>query len=216
MMNLILIAAPGAGKGTLAKSLKEKYNYVHISTGDLLRDIVKSDDPLGAKIKDILEKGLLVDDELIYEILKKRLSESDCKNGVILDGFPRNVSQAKKYDEIVEEVGLDLGKAILLDVSEELLIKRITGRRLCPDCGAIYNIFNPEICPKEENKCDKCGGTLYQRSDDNEEALKTRYATYVEQTEPLINYYKEKGILSVVDAGIGIDETFEQVKGIIE
>ena len=135
---------------------------------------------------------------------------------LLLDGFPRNVSQAQKYDEIVKEVGLDLGKVILLDISEELLIKRITGRRLCPDCGAIYNIFNPEICPKEENKCDKCGGTLYQRSDDNEEALKTRYATYVEQTAPLINYYKEKGILSVVDGGMGIDETFEQVKGIIE
>ena len=216
MKNLILIAAPGAGKGTLAKALKEEYNYVHISTGDLLREIVASGDPLGEKIKDILAQGNLVSDELVFEVLKKRLMEPDCKNGIILDGFPRNLKQAEKYDEIVKEVGLDLGTAVLLDIDESILVSRITGRRLCKNCGEIYNLNNPDMLPKVDGVCDKCGGELYQRSDDNEEALKTRYATYLEQTAPLIDYYGNKGVLRKVDASESPEATLNQVKDIIK
>ena len=216
MKNLILIAAPGAGKGTLSKALVEEYNYVHISTGDLLREIVASGDPLGEKIKDILAQGNLVSDELVFEVLKKRLVEPDCKNGIILDGFPRNIKQAEKYDEIVKEVGLDLGTAVLLDIDESILLNRITGRRLCKNCGEIYNLNNPDMLPKVDGVCDKCGGELYQRSDDNEESLKTRYATYLEQTAPLIDYYGNKGVLRKVNAGESVENTYNQVKEIIE
>lgn len=215
MKNIILIAAPGAGKGTLAKSLKEKYDYVHISTGDLLRDAVSKGDELGLKIKDILAQGLLVDDELVYEVLKSRLQEADCKNGIIMDGFPRNVNQAVKYEEILSDINIDLGVAILLDIEENKLIERITGRRLCSECGEIHNIYNPEIAPKVENVCNKCGGALYQRSDDNEEALKSRYATYVEKTQPLVDYYKAKNNLYVVDSGKDMHYTLEQVEKIL-
>jgi adenylate kinase len=216
MKNLILIAAPGAGKGTLSKALKEEYNYVHISTGDLLREIVASGDPLGKEIEALLAQGNFVSDELVFEVLKKRLSEPDCKNGIILDGFPRNLKQAETYDKLVEEVGLDLGTAVLLDIDESILVSRITGRRLCKDCGAIYNLNNPDMIPKVDGVCDKCGGSLYQRSDDNEEALKTRYATYLEQTAPLIEYYENKGILRRVDAGVSVESTLNQVKEIIK
>lgn len=200
MKNLILIAPPGAGKGTLAKALKEKYNYVHISTGDLLRAAASKGDELGLQIKKMQEEGILVTDEIVYEVLKNRLKEDDCKNGIILDGFPRNVNQAVKYEEILSELNIDLGVVILLNVDQKVLVKRITGRRTCPECGEIYNIYNPAMTPKVENTCDKCGSTLFQRSDDNEEALKSRYATYLEKTQPLIDYYKEKGILQEVDS----------------
>lgn len=216
MKNLILIAAPGAGKGTLAKALVDKYNYIHISTGDLFREIVASGDPLGETIKDILAQGKFVSDELVFEVLKKRLMEPDCKNGIILDGFPRNLKQAEKYDEIVKEVGLDLGTAVLLDIDQSILVSRITGRRLCKDCGAIYNLNNPDMLPKVEGVCDKCGGELYQRSDDNEDALKTRYATFVEQTSPLVDYYYNKGNLRRVDAGGSVESTYNQVEEIIK
>lgn len=215
MKNIILIAAPGAGKGTLAKSLKEKYDYVHISTGDLLRDAVSKGDELGLKIKDILAQGLLVEDEIVYQVLKNRLQEADCKNGIIMDGFPRNVNQAVKYEEILSDINIDLGVAILLDIEESKLIERITGRRLCSQCGEIYNIYNPAIAPKVENICNKCGSALYQRSDDNEEALKSRYATYVEKTQPLIDYYKNKNNLYIVDSGKELHYTLEQVEKIL-
>lgn len=215
MKNIILIAAPGAGKGTLAKSLKEKYSYAHISTGDLLRDAVNKGDELGLKIKDILAQGLLVEDDIVYQVLRNRLQESDCSNGIIMDGFPRNVDQAVKYEEILSDINLDLGVVILLEIEEDKLIERITGRRICPECGEIHNIYNPDIAPKVENTCNKCGSTLYQRSDDNEEALKSRYATYVEKTQPLIDYYKEKNNLYVVDSGKDIHYTLEQVEKIL-
>lgn len=215
MKNIILIAAPGAGKGTLARLLKEKYDYVHISTGDLLRDAVSKGDAIGLEIKKMQEAGVLVTDEIVYEVLKQRLQEADCKNGIILDGFPRNVNQAVKYEEILSDINMDLGVAILLDIDEELLIKRITGRRICSNCGEIHNIYNPEIAPKEENICNKCGSALYQRSDDNEEALKSRYATYIEKTQPLVDYYKKKNNLYIVDSGKDMHYTLEQVEKIL-
>jgi len=215
MKNIILIAAPGAGKGTLAKTLKEKYNYVHISTGDLLRSAAAKGDDLGLKIKEMQEQGALVTDEIVYQVLRNRLQEDDCKKGIILDGFPRNVDQAIKYEEILADIGIDLGIVICLDIAKEQLIERITGRRICSECGEIYNIFNPEMTPKRANVCDKCGASLYQRSDDNEEALKSRYASYLEKTQPLINYYKNKNNLYVVDSGKDANYTLEQVEDIL-
>lgn len=211
MRNLILLAAPGAGKGTLAKELKEKYNYVHISTGDLLRERVLKDDELGREIANMQKEGLLVTDEIVYKLLEDRLMEDDCKKGYILDGFPRNVKQAEKYDEIVKKINGDLGIVIVLDIAKEELASRITGRRLCKECGAIYNMNNPKLTPKVEGTCDKCGGELYQRSDDNLESLETRYNTYVEKTQPLIDFYSAKGNLYTVDSNKGSEYTFEQV-----
>ncbi len=216
MRNLILLAAPGAGKGTLAKELKEKYNYVHISTGDLLRERVLKDDELGREIANMQKEGLLVTDEIVYKLLEDRLMEDDCKKGYILDGFPRNVKQAEKYDEIVKKINGDLGIVIVLDIAKEELASRITGRRLCKECGAIYNMNNPKLTPKVEGTCDKCGGELYQRSDDNLESLETRYNTYVEKTQPLIDFYSAKGNLYTVDSNKGSEYTFEQVTELLK
>lgn len=216
MRNLILLAAPGAGKGTLAKELKEKYNYVHISTGDLLRERVLRDDELGREIANMQKEGLLVTDEIVYKLLEDRLMEDDCKKGYILDGFPRNVKQAEKYDEIVKKINGDLGIVIVLDIAKEELASRITGRRLCKECGAIYNMNNPKLTPKVEGTCDKCGGELYQRSDDNLESLETRYNTYVEKTQPLIDFYSAKGNLYTVDSNKGSEYTFEQVTELLK
>ena len=214
MKNLILIAAPGAGKGTLAKSLKEKYNYVHISTGDLLRSAAAKGDALGLEIKRMQEAGALVTDEIVYQVLRNRLQEDDCKNGVILDGFPRNVNQAMEYEKILSDINMDLGVVIVLNVDEKILVKRITGRRTCPQCGEIYNIYNPTMTPKVENTCDKCGSTLFQRSDDNEEALKSRYATYLEKTQPLIDYYNAKGNLFYIN-GENKEQMLKEIEALL-
>jgi len=216
MKNLILIAAPGAGKGTLAKELKEKYNYTHISTGDLLREAASKGDELGNKIQEILTKGEFVSDDIVLAALKNRLMEADCENGYILDGYPRTVKQAETYDEVVKELNKDLGIVIVLDIDKELLIERITGRRLCRGCDAIYNIYNPELSPKDEHTCDKCGGELYQRSDDNLESLETRYNTYIEKTQPLIDYYNDKNCLYRVSSNEGSKVTLEQVIELLE
>ena len=212
MKNLILIAAPGAGKGTLAKDLKEKYGYTHISTGDLLREAAAKGDELGRKIHDMQTKGLLVTDEIVANALKNRLMEEDCNDGYILDGYPRTVKQAEMYDEILKDLNKDLGMVIVLDIDKELLVERITGRRLCRGCDAIYNIYKPELSPKEEHTCDKCGGELYQRSDDNLESLEIRYNTYLEKTQPLIDYYNNKNCLHRINSNNGSKETFEKVK----
>lgn len=216
MKNLILIAAPGAGKGTLAKDLKEQYNYVHISTGDLLREAAAKGDEFGKQIHEMQTKGLLVTDEIVANALKNRLMEDDCNNGYILDGYPRTVKQAEIYDKIVSELNKDLGLVIVLDIDKELLIERITGRRLCRGCDAIYNIYNPELSPKDEHTCDKCGGELYQRSDDNLESLETRYSTYLEKTQPLIDYYNNKKCLYRVNSNTGSKETLRQVTELLE
>lgn len=215
MKNIILLAAPAAGKGTLAKVLKEKYNLAHISTGDLLRDATKKEDDLAKKISDMMASGQLVTDEIIYELLERRLQEDDCKNGYILDGFPRNIEQAKKYDEILEKIHMDLGCVIELEIPKEILKIRATGRRLCRDCGAIYHISSNGMQPKVEGICDHCGGEIYQRSDDNDEAFENRYATYLEKTEPLVDFYSEKGVLYKVDSSKDPEYTLKQVLAII-
>ncbi|MBQ7136961.1 MAG: adenylate kinase [Bacilli bacterium] len=216
MKNLILIAAPGAGKGTLAKDLKEKYGYTHISTGDLLREAAAKGDELGNKIHETLTKGEFVSDDIVLAALKNRLMNDDCENGYILDGYPRTVKQAEMYDDIVKEINKDLGMVIVLDIDKELLIERITGRRLCRGCDAIYNIYNPELSPKDEHTCDKCGGELYQRSDDNLESLETRYNTYIEKTQPLIDYYNNKNCLYRVSSNEGSKVTLKRVIELLE
>lgn len=200
MKNIILIAAPAAGKGTLSEMLVEKYGYVHISTGDLLRDASKEDTPLGKKISDMLQSGALVTNEIVFDLLEKRLMKDDTKNGYILDGFPRTLEQAEMYDDTVKRLNLDLGVVIVLESDYETLKKRIVGRMLCEECGSVYNVLTGVNTPKVEGLCDKCGGKLYKRSDDNEESFKTRYDTYLDKTKPLIDFYKEKGILHFVNS----------------
>jgi len=200
MKNIILIAAPAAGKGTLSEMLVEKYGYVHISTGDLLRDASKEDTPLGKKISDMLQSGALVTNEIVFDLLEKRLMKDDTKNGYILDGFPRTLEQAEMYDDTVKRLNLDLGVVIVLESDYETLRMRIVGRMLCEECGSVYNVLTGVNTPKVEGLCDKCGGKLYKRSDDNEESFKTRYDTYLVKTKPLIDFYKEKGIIHFVNS----------------
>ncbi len=216
MKNLILIAAPGAGKGTLSKDLLEKYNYVHISTGDLLREQVAKGDELGKKINEMQTAGKLVTPEIVYSVLENKLNDPACDNGYILDGFPRNLEQAKEYDKILEKSGRDLGMVILIDIPKEMLVKRITGRYMCKDCGAIYNIYSEEMAPKKPGICNKCNGELYQRKDDNIESLEVRYQTYLDSTTPLIEIYKNRGVLQVVDGSKGREYTLEQVEKLIK
>ena len=199
MKNIILIAAPAAGKGTLSEMLVEKYNYAHISTGDLLRDAAKKGDELGNKISEILKRGELVTDEIVFQLLERRLKENDIKNGYILDGFPRTLNQAKMYDELLQKLKLDLGIVVVIDTQYETLKKRIVGRVLCKNCGSVYNTLTGVNTPKNEGICDKCGSELEKRSDDNEESFEVRFNTYKEKTAPLIDYYKEKGNLFFIN-----------------
>ena len=214
MKNIVLLAVQGAGKGTLAKELCRKYGYTHISTGDLLREKSKENDELGLQIKNLIDNGKFVSDDIILESIKDKITSSECKNGYILDGYPRNLEQAKAYDELLKELNMDIGVVINLTIPQEALYKRITGRRMCKDCGAIYNIYNEQMKPKHDNICDKCNGELYQRADDNEESMKVRIDTYYKVTAPLVDYYKEKNNLYEVDS-MDFDKTVESVERII-
>ncbi|MCI5702355.1 MAG: nucleoside monophosphate kinase [Erysipelotrichaceae bacterium] len=198
MKNIILIAAPAAGKGTLSELLVEKYGYIHISTGDLLREASKEKSELGEKIATMLKNGELVSDEIVFELLENKLKVVD--KPYILDGFPRTINQAYKYDELITKLNKSLGIVVVLNCDYDILKNRIVGRWLCKECGSIYNTLTGVNTPKEENICDKCGGELYKRSDDNEESFKTRYETYLEKTKPLIDFYQEKGNLHYVNS----------------
>lgn len=200
MKSLIFIAPPAAGKGTQSEIISKKYNIPSISTGDLLRDARNQDNEIGRIIREKQDKGLLVDDEIVLNLLKNRLNESDCENGYILDGFPRNTSQAIAYEKILNELNKELGIVILLEAPKELLMKRITGRVSCPKCKAVYNSLFDHMKPVKEGICNNCGTSLVRRSDDNEETFNQRFQTYIDKTEPLINYYKEKGNLYKVDS----------------
>ncbi len=198
MKNIILIAAPAAGKGTLSELLVEKYGYIHISTGDLLRDASKEKSELGEKISTMLKNGELVSDEIVFELLENKLKVVD--KPYILDGFPRTINQAYKYDELITKLNKSLGIVVVLNCDYNILKNRIVGRWLCKECGSIYNTLTGVNTPQKENVCDKCGGELYKRSDDNEESFKTRYETYLEKTKPLIDFYQEKGNLHYVNS----------------
>lgn len=213
-MRLVLLGAPGAGKGTQAKKLIEKYSIPQISTGDILRKAVADGTPLGKEAKSYMDRGELVPDSVVIGIIKERLKEDDCKKGYILDGFPRNVAQAKALDEMLKSLNSPLDFAISIDVPFDELMKRLTGRRTCKSCGQMYNIyFTP---PKKNGVCDKCGGELYQRDDDKEETIRKRLEVYEAQTAPVIGYYKEKGILKSVPGTGSIDDIFNKIISILE
>lgn len=214
-MRLVLLGPPGVGKGTQAAAIVKRYNIPHISTGDIFRANIKEGTELGKKAKEYMDKGLLVPDEIVVSIVKDRLSKDDCKNGFLLDGFPRTIEQAEALDEELKNMGIKLDKVVNIYADKEILIERATGRRICKKCGATYHIkFNT---PKVENICDIDGGELFQRDDDNEKTVATRIEVYQKQTEPLIEYYTKKGIILNVDGTKPIDEVFETiVKGLEE
>lgn len=216
MKNIIFIAPPAAGKGTQSAILEKKYNLPHISTGDILREESKKDTELGRYIAEVLSSGSLVKDDVTYTLLQNRLSESDCKNGYVLDGFPRNIEQAYKYDEILKNLNQELGYVIKLDINEETLEKRITGRRICENCKTVYNINSETEKPEQESICDKCGGRLYQRNDDNVTSFRNRYKVYVEKTKPLLDYYKEKGILYVINGDDSVESIAKKIDKVLK
>lgn len=196
-MNLMVFGAPGAGKGTQAKFLVQKYNIPQISTGDMLRAAIVQKTDMGLEAKRYMDAGELVPDETIIGIIKDRLEEDDCKNGFILDGFPRTITQAKALDDLMKSSGKKLDFVLSFDVPDELIIQRIAGRRVCPKCGASYHIeFNP---PKTEDICDTCGSKLIIRKDDNADTVKNRLSNYHSQTSPLIDFYKDMGIFVQID-----------------
>lgn len=213
-MRLVLLGAPGAGKGTQAKMLVEKYGIPQISTGDLLRAAVAAGTSLGKEAKAYMDRGELVPDSVVLEMVKERISQDDCKNGFILDGFPRNVTQAEALDKMLAEMNIPLDLVLNIDVPFDDLMKRLTGRRTCKSCGQMYNIYYSPS--KVEGKCDKCGGELFQRDDDKEETIRKRLEVYKAQTEPLIDYYSKKSILKSVTGTGGIDEIFSSICAILE
>lgn len=213
-MNIILLAPPAAGKGTQSELLVKEYNLNHISTGDLLRSASSKDDEFGKQLKSIMQSGKLVSDDLVLEVLNNYLANTDNLN-LLLDGFPRNVYQAEKLDEILAEKNSKIDYVFLLNVPKEELSARITGRRLCKSCGNIYNVNIESLRPKNELICDKCGSTLIHRSDDNAETFEIRYNEYKVQTEPLIEFYKNKNVLYEINSTNTIQETFENIKKII-
>jgi adenylate kinase len=213
-MNIVFLGPPGAGKGTQAKILIERYGIPQISTGDMLREHRAKGTELGKKAQEYMDKGQLVPDEIILGMVKERLSQPDCQKGFILDGFPRTVAQAEALDKLLSEMGKKLDFALALIVPDDLLVERLTGRRTCKNCGMMYHIkYKP---PKVEGKCDVCGGELYQRPDDNEETVRNRLKVYHEQTAPLIEYYKNKGILREIDGSKSIEEITQQLISILE
>lgn len=208
-MRLVLLGPPGAGKGTQASAIIRKYDIPHISTGDIFRANIKKGTELGKKAKAYMDKGQLVPDGLVVSIVKDRLLEDDCKDGFLLDGFPRTVKQAEALDEELAKMELKLDHVINIDVESDELIKRAVGRRICKNCGATYHIeFNP---PKKEKKCDVCGGELYQRDDDTEETVANRIEVYLKQTKPLVDYYTQKGIIFSVDGKQAIEDVFKDI-----
>ena len=216
MKNIMFIAPPAAGKGTQAERVVEKYHIPHISTGDILREISKENSEIGEYVRETLASGKLVKDDITYQLIEDRLKKDDCKNGFIIDGFPRNIEQANEYDKILQKLNYKVGNVILIDIDKEILEKRITGRRLCENCGSIYNINDVKQTPKVESICDQCGGKLYQRSDDNVESFKTRYQTYLDKTEPIIEHYKKQGVLKVVNGNDTIENIFDKIDEIIK
>lgn len=213
-MNIVFLGPPGAGKGTQAKILIEKYGIPQISTGDMLREHRAKGTELGKKAQEYMDKGQLVPDEIILGMVKERLAQSDCAKGFILDGFPRTVAQAEALDKILFEMNKKLDFALALVVPDELLVERLTGRRTCKNCGMMFHVkYKP---PKVEGKCDACGGELYQRPDDNEETVRNRLKVYHESTAPLIDYYKKKGILKEIDGSKSIEEITAQLISILE
>lgn len=212
-MQVIFMGLPGAGKGTQAERIVEEFGIPHISTGDIFRAAMAEGTPLGLKAKEYVDKGQLVPDDVTIGIVRERLSRPDTEKGFLLDGFPRTVPQAEALDKALGEMGRKIDVVIHLDVNRESLLERLTGRRICRSCGSTYHVlFNP---PKAEGKCDKCGGELYQRTDDSVETVATRLDVNIKQQEPLLRFYEAKGLLRSVNGEADIDEVFEQISGIL-
>ena len=209
MLRTILLGPPGAGKGTQAAKIVEKFNIPHISTGDIFRDNIKKGTDLGKKAQEYMNRGELVPDDLVIEIATTRLLEDDCKNGFLLDGFPRTVYQAEKLDEFLAAHGQKLDKVIDIEVEKDELITRLTGRRVCKKCGASYHVVN--IPPTKDGICDICGGDLFQRDDDTVETVENRIEVYNKQTLPLVDYYKKAGVLFEIDGTLGLEVVFAEI-----
>lgn len=208
-MNLILMGLPGAGKGTQAEMIEEKYATPHISTGDMFRLAIKEETDLGKQAKAYMDKGALVPDEVTNGIVEERLAMEDCKDGFLLDGFPRTIPQAEALDEITQKLGKAIDYVIHVDVPEEKLLERLTGRRVCPRCGATYHVVNNP--PKEKGICDRDASELVQRDDDTEETVQNRLSVNIEQTKPLLDFYEAKGVLVTVDGDQDIDKVFAEI-----
>ena len=212
-MRIIMLGAPGAGKGTQAKKIAEKYGIPHISTGDIFRANIKNGTELGQKAKGYMDQGLLVPDELVVDLVADRVKQGDCKNGYVLDGFPRTIPQAEALDHALAEMGEKMDYAINVEVPDENIVNRMSGRRACVDCGATYHIVYAPT--KEDGVCDKCGGSLILRDDDKPETVKKRLGVYHDQTQPLIDYYTNAGILKEVDGTIEIEDVFGEIVKIL-
>lgn len=206
-MNIVLLGAPGAGKGTQAQKLVEEFGVAHISTGDLLRAAVKAGTKLGVKAKEYMDAGQLVPDKLVVDLVKERLAANDAKKGFILDGFPRNTAQAVTLDSALADMGLSLDAALLVDVKAEVIVERLSSRRTCRDCGY--------TAPAGVDVCPSCGGEMYQRDDDKPETIQNRLNVYESQTAPLVEYYKGKGLLKAVDGDRPVDDVYADVKELL-
>ena len=213
-MKIIMLGAPGAGKGTQAKQIADLYNIPHISTGDIFRANIKQGTELGKKAKSYMDEGALVPDELVCELVVDRIAKDDCKEGFILDGFPRTIPQAQALTEALEKNGNHMEYAIDIEVPDENIVKRMSGRRACVSCGATYHIVN--VPPKVEGICDRCGEKIILRDDDKPQTVQKRLDVYHEQTQPLIDYYEKAGILKTVDGTLDMNDVFDEIKRILE
>jgi adenylate kinase len=212
-VNIVLMGLPGAGKGTQAEKIVEKYGIPHISTGDMFRAAMKEETELGLKAKSFIDKGELVPDEVTIGIVRERLSKEDAHKGFLLDGFPRTVAQADALENILDNLGKKIDYVVNIQVDKGVLMERLTGRRICKTCGATYHlVFNP---PSEEGVCDRCGGELYQRADDNEETVQNRLDVNIKQTQPLLDFYQDKGYLVNIDGQRDINDVFSDIDDLI-
>lgn len=214
MKNIIFLAPPAAGKGTQSSLLQEKYGYAHLSTGDMLREAIASDSQIGRSVKSIIEQGLLVSDDIVITLLKDSLQKIGDKP-FILDGFPRTYNQAIALNNMFNENNIENYIAIYLDIDEESAMKRALGRITCLKCGNTYNLYDDKLKPKQDNICDKCGSLLEKRSDDNEESFKKRFATFIENTKPIVKYYEDKYLLESVDVTMDTETIFKRIEEII-
>lgn len=216
MKNIIFLAPPAAGKGTLSEMMTLKYGYGHISTGDLLREEIKNKTSIGIQAESLMKEGKFVSDDVIVKLIENKITDSCFSNGYILDGFPRTINQAKKYDELLEKLNKELGVVIYIDIDKEVAMKRACSRITCPKCGRIYNKYSNEMKPKKEGICDDCLVNLTSRADDSKETFIKRFDEYVEKTIPLYEYYKDKGVLKVIKAYESKYDTFNEAVKALE
>lgn len=213
-MNLVLMGLPGAGKGTQAEKIVANYHIPHISTGDMFRSAIKNQTELGLEAKSFMDKGALVPDEVTIGIVRERLAQADCQKGFLLDGFPRTVAQAEALESILKSLDKKMDYVININVDKDILMERLTGRRICKECGSTYHlVFNP---PAKADTCDRCGGELYQRADDNADTVQNRLDVNIAQTKPLLDFYESKGYLRNIDGQQHIDQVFSQLNELLK